>query len=73
MSLTNKWYDILNILLLKRRVTLNELSKLTKSSSQTLKKNIELLNGQLSKIAEIKQDKNSVELTITNFMNFSGS
>lgn len=73
MSLINKWYDILNILLLKRRVTLNELSKLTKSSSQTLKKNIELLNGQLSKIAEIKQDKNSVELTITNFMNFSGS
>lgn len=70
MSLTNKWYDILNILLLKRRVTLNELSKLTKSSSQTLKKNIELLNGQLSKIAEIKQDKNSVELTITNFYEF---
>ena len=38
MSLTNKWYEILNILLVKRRVTVEELMTLTDLSKQTLRK-----------------------------------
>lgn len=70
MSLANKWYQILTILLLKRRISLEELSKLTGMSTQTIKKNSELLNEQLVEIAVINQEKKDIELIISDVPGF---
>ncbi|MGO2100171.1 BglG family transcription antiterminator [Vagococcus salmoninarum] len=70
MSLTNKWYQILNILLVKRQVASDELGQMTNLSSQTLKKNIELLNEQLAETAEITHNKKEFELQISNLAAF---
>lgn len=70
MSLTSKWYQILNILLVKRIVPIDELSKMSNLSSQTLKKNIELLNEQLEEAAQIIQSKKIYELKIYHLENF---
>lgn len=70
MSLANKWYQILNILLLKRCVSLTELSRLTGTSTQTLKKNIDLLNEQLAGTAIINFENKGAELIIHRLTDF---
>ena len=70
MSLTNRWYHILNILFVKRHVTIEELSKITNLSKQTLKKNIALLNEQLKETAEISLYQRKFELIILDLTNF---
>ncbi|MBP1040542.1 PRD domain-containing protein [Vagococcus sp. BWB3-3] len=70
MSLANKWYQILNILLLKRCISLAELSRLTGTSTQTLKKNIDLLNEQLAGTAIINLENKGAELIIHRLIDF---
>ncbi|MDT2812544.1 HTH domain-containing protein [Vagococcus lutrae] len=70
MSLTNKWYEILNILLVKRRVTVEELMTLTDLSKQTLRKNIQLLNDRLQETAQIVEEGKYFELKVAHLDRF---
>lgn len=70
MSLTNRWYQILNILLVKKQVSQDDLSRMTELSAHTLKKNIDLLNEQLEETAQIRQNKKGYELVIEDLMSF---
>lgn len=70
MSLTNNWYQLLNVLLVKRRVDVRDLSDLTHLSVPTLKKNIDLLNGQMTDIAFIDKTSKIIELHIYDVASF---
>ncbi len=70
VSLVKKWYLILNTLLVKEYITAEKLSDITQTTSQTLKKNIELLNDQLNGIASILWEKGSYYLYIENYSGF---
>ncbi|GEQ61355.1 transcription antiterminator BglG [Vagococcus lutrae] len=70
MSLTNKWYEILNILLVKCRVTVEELMTLTDLSKQTLRKNIQLLNDRLQETAQIVEEDKYFELKVAHLDRF---
>ena len=70
VSLVKKWYLILNTLLVKEYITAEKLSDITQTTSQTLKKNIELLNDQLKGIASILWEKGSYYLYIENYSAF---
>lgn len=70
MSLTNNWYQLLNVLLVKRRVDVRDLSDLTHLSVPTLKKNIDLLNEQMTDIAFIDKTSKIIELHIYDVASF---
>lgn len=70
MSLVKKWYQILNVLLVKEYIADEKLSDIIQTTSQTLKKNIELLNDQLKGIASILWEKDRCYLRIENHSEF---
>lgn len=70
MSKEDKWYKILNELLIKDEVTLNYLSKITSSSQATLKKNIDFLNEEMKGISEIVEGVIGYKLEISNVIKF---
>ena len=55
LPLINRWYQMLQLFVMRPSLSLEELKKRTQTSSQTVKSSIELLNEQLGSIAEINQ------------------
>ncbi len=64
LAIVNRWYQILQLLIVRKRVHLEELSQLIQASVQTTKKSIELLNQEIYGIANITLIKGLVELQI---------
>ncbi|XJS10901.1 BglG family transcription antiterminator [Aerococcaceae bacterium WGS1372] len=54
MALVGRWYNILNILESNSSISQKELEKILGTSRQTLRKNINLLNKELEKIAMVE-------------------
>lgn len=67
MTLINRWYQILQLLVTHKEMTMSELQKQLISSPQTIRKNIELLNDELLEIAQINQNKNGFSLEVQDF------
>ncbi|MDH6363242.1 transcriptional antiterminator [Enterococcus sp. PF1-24] len=70
MALVNRWYQILQLFVSHRNLSIDELKIATHTSAQTIKKSIELLNEQIIGIAEIVQEENRYCLIIHNFEAF---
>lgn len=64
--LINRWYQILNTLLLSQKISVQELCQKTGFSKHHIKTGIEMLNEQLNDVAIILQEDNQYQLVITN-------
>ena len=64
MTLVNRWYQLLKLLVTHKKVSIQEVQKEIKTSNQTIKKDIGELNEEIAGIAKIiqknKQDRKSV-------------
>lgn len=67
MPLINRWYQMLQLFMVRQQLTLEELRKRTNTSSQTVKNSIKLLNEQLTGIAEIIQEEHFYTLEIIDY------
>ncbi|WP_283271328.1 BglG family transcription antiterminator [Streptococcus dysgalactiae] len=67
MALVNRWYDILETLLIQNQLAFDDLRKHMKISPQTLTKSIEQLNDLLDGDIEIIQTNNQLELTVYDY------
>ncbi|MCD5001500.1 HTH domain-containing protein [Enterococcus saccharolyticus] len=64
MALVNRWYQILQLLVTHKEITLTELQKQLSMSPQTIRKSIDTLNDELVNIALIVQCNNHFHLEI---------
>lgn len=71
MSLIKHWEDILNIFNINETLTLKEIESYLKITPYTIRKAIEILNGELEDIAEIVEDKGLYSLKIYNHSQFN--
>ncbi|MHC5228981.1 BglG family transcription antiterminator [Enterococcus sp. LJL99] len=69
--LVNRWYQILNTLLLSQTVSLSELCQKTGFSKHKIKSSVEMINDQLTNIAEIKQLNDEFQLQIIDSQQFT--
>lgn len=67
LPLINRWYQMLQLFMIRQRLSLEELKKETNTSSQTVKNSIELLNEQLEGVAEIIQESHFYTLEIIDY------
>jgi lichenan operon transcriptional antiterminator len=67
MGIVNRWYDILELMLARDRITNTELEKRLHLTTYTATNNIKLLNNELTGIARIEKDKNYYYLDIYDF------
>lgn len=70
MSLTSKWYQMLNLLQTRQYLTVNDMTKVMEATVQTIKRNVLLLNEQLADIAEIQYEKGKYRLIILDVKQF---
>ncbi|MCY3029160.1 PTS sugar transporter subunit IIA [Aerococcus sp. JJEM-2022a] len=70
MALVDRWYEILNNLYMHPKISQEEFEAGLKTSRQTLKKNIQLLNQELGGIASITLEDKVYHLTIKDFAAF---
>lgn len=70
MTLVNRWYQILDLLVTHKDITLIDLQKKLSTSPKTVKNSIEALNDELFGIAEIIQTKNNYHVEISNYDEF---
>lgn len=70
MALVDRWYEILNNLYMHPKISQAEFEAGLKTSRQTLKKNIQLLNQELGGIASITLEDKVYHLTIKDFAAF---
>ena len=70
MSLANQWMQILELLYVKKRIAVKGLSKLLRISEKTLRKNVTLLNEQISDYANIEIESGEYKLSIENMEKF---
>ena len=70
MALVNRWYQILQLLVTHKEMTVTELQNKLAASPQTVRKSIETLNDELLGIAQIVQHKNEFQITIADFDQF---
>ncbi|MDK6371144.1 PTS sugar transporter subunit IIA [Aerococcus urinae] len=70
MALVDRWYEILNNLYMHPKISQEEFEAGLKTSRQTLKKNIQLLNQELGGIASITLEDKVYHLTINDFAAF---
>lgn len=67
MALVNRWYDILENLVIQNQMSFDTLKQNLKISSQTLNKSIEQLNAVLDGDVEIIQKNNQLELAVYDY------
>ncbi|MCB5952837.1 HTH domain-containing protein [Enterococcus sp. BWT-B8] len=70
MTLVNRWYQILQYFIAYDRLTREELQKITATTSQTVKKTIQLLNEQLDHIAKIIEKEGFYQLKVIDTQQF---
>ena len=70
MTLVNRWYQILQLLVTHKEMTIGGLKQKLIASTQTVKTSIESLNEELIGIAEIVQHKNDFHIEIEDFEKF---
>ena len=64
MTLVNRWYQLLKLLVTHKKVSIQEVQKEIKTSNQTIKKDIGELNEEIAGIAKIIQKNKHFELEI---------
>ncbi|MCF7546196.1 DeoR family transcriptional regulator [Enterococcus faecium] len=62
MTLVNRWYQLLKLLVTHKKVSIQEVQKEIKTSNQTIKKDIGELNEEIAGIAKIIQKTNILNL-----------
>ena len=67
MTLVNRWYQLLKLLVTHKKVSIQEVQKEIKTSNQTIKKDIGELNEEIAGIAKIIQKNKHFELEIYDF------
>lgn len=67
MGIVNRWYDILELLIARDKLTDEELEDRLHLTTYTIKNNIQLLNNELVGIAQIEKEKNKYYLNIYDF------
>lgn len=70
VALVNRWYDILEALVIQNQITFDDLRKRLQISPQTLTKSIEQLNTVLDGDIEIIQQNNLIELAVYDYARF---
>ena len=70
MAVVNRWYQILQLLVTRKQMTVTEMEQKLAISRQTIRNSIESLNEELGNIAKINQCDNTYQLTINNFDRF---
>ncbi|MBJ1018141.1 HTH domain-containing protein [Enterococcus faecalis] len=70
MTLVNRWYQVIKLLVDHKGMSLQELQEKLAASPQTVRKNIDTLNDELIGIAQIIQKENLFQLEINNFEGF---
>lgn len=70
MTLVNRWYQILQLLVTHKEMSLTELQKQLAMSPQTVRKSIETLNEELLDIAMIVQKNNEFHIEIQHYDQF---
>lgn len=70
VALVNRWYDILETLVIQNQITFDDLRKRLQISPQTLTKSIEQLNTVLDGDIEIIQQNNLIELAVYDYARF---
>ncbi|WP_273478053.1 HTH domain-containing protein [Ignavigranum ruoffiae] len=70
MSLLIRWYEILNLLLTQKTISLENLEDHLNLSSATVKKSIDLLNQEIAPYAEIIEQSSSYFLKIYDYEKF---
>lgn len=70
MTVVNRWYQILQLLVTHKEMRIGSLKQQLNTSTQTVKTSIESLNEELIGIAEIVQHKNDFHIEIENFEKF---
>lgn len=64
MAFVNRWYQILDLLITHKDISIIDLQKKLSSSSKTVKSSIDLLNEELIGIAKIVQRKKSYSIEV---------
>ena len=67
MTLVNRWYQLLKLLVTHKKVSIQEVQKEIRTSNQTIKKDIGELNEEIAGIAKIIQKSKHFELEIYDF------
>lgn len=67
MGIVHRWYDILNLLLARDKLSVGELEERLNITVYTIKSNIKLLNNELVGIAQIEEQDNDYYLNIQDF------
>ncbi|GAA3025142.1 BglG family transcription antiterminator [Tetragenococcus solitarius] len=67
MAVVNRWYQILQLLVTHKQMTMTELEQKLLISRQTIRNSIESLNEELKGTAEIVQKNTTYQLTINDF------
>lgn len=70
MSLVSQWIQILELLYVKKKIAVKSLSELLHISEKTLRKNVTLLNEQISDYANIEIESGEYKLSIENMAKF---
>ncbi|GMA09308.1 transcription antiterminator BglG [Tetragenococcus halophilus subsp. flandriensis] len=70
MAVVNRWYQILQLLVTRKKMSTTEMEQKLAISRQTIRNSIESLNEELGNIAKINQSDNTYQLTINNFDRF---
>lgn len=70
MTLVNRWYQILQLLVTRKEVTIHEIQEEIKASPQTVKKSIDSLNEELAGIAKVVFEDKKAQLKIISFDSF---
>lgn len=72
MALVNRWYQVLQHFITQDRLTLEELELITNTTSQTVKKTIQLLNEQMEHVAKIVEATGFYQLKVIDSKQFEG-
>lgn len=67
MGIVNRWYDILDLLLARERLIVDDLEEKLQMTPYTIKNNIQLLNNELEGVAKIEQQNKYYYLNIYDF------
>jgi len=67
MSIINRWYEILELLLARDTVTSKEIEEKLQLTRYTIKNNIEMLNSELTGIARIYEQNKNYHIQIEDF------
>ncbi|MGG5314391.1 BglG family transcription antiterminator [Enterococcus sp. AZ072] len=70
MALVNRWYQVLQHFITQDRLTLEELELITDTTSQTVKKTIQLLNEQMEHVAKIVEASGVYQLKVIDSKQF---